>query len=44
MKRRDHVLWFDDKKIEVRHEKHCVSFMWEEVGIGKWGEIESVRF
>ena len=29
------MLQFDDKKIEARCGKHCVSSMWEEVGVGK---------
>ena len=34
-RRRDHVLQFGDKKIEVRHGRHHVSSMWGEVRVGR---------
>ena len=43
-RRKDHVLRFVEKKIEVRRGKHCVSSMWEEVEVGKKGEIVPVQF
>ena len=44
MRRRDHVLRFADKKIEVRRGKHRVFSMWEEVGVGRRGEIVPEQF
>ena len=44
MRRRDHVLWFVDKKIEARHGKHRVFSMWEGVRVGRRGEIVPVQF
>ena len=44
MQRRDHVLQFADKKIEVRHGKCCVFSMWEGVGVGRKEEIVPVQF
>ena len=44
MRRRDHVLWFANKKIEARRGKHHVFSMWEGVGVSRRGEIVLEQF
>ena len=43
-RRKDHVLQFVDKKIEVRCGKHRVSSMWREVRVSRKGGIVPVQF
>ena len=38
-RRKDHVLWFADKKIEEWCGTYCGSFMWREGGVCIQGEI-----
>ena len=38
------MLWFADKKIEVRCGRHHVFSMWGEVGVGRKGGIVPVQF
>ena len=44
MRRRDHVLRFADKKIEVRRGRHHVFSMWKGVRVGRRGEIVPEQF
>ena len=43
-RRRDHVLQFDNKKIEEWHETRRGSSMWREDGVSIQGEIVPERF